>query len=97
MPDGRLRGLTMKDQYGNDIPDDLVALTCSPDRFTEEELAIIDKARWYLVQHAWGQDLAVSFAEVEGLIDEPLGDVPISVQLIPPILHRYDEDSFYYA
>jgi len=88
----------MKDQHNNDVPNDLVSLSCGPDRFNEEELKIIDNASWYLVQHVWGQDLAVSFAEVQGLIDEPLGDSPIDVQYIDRVLHRYNnEDGFYYA
>jgi len=88
----------MKDQYGNDVPKDLVNLSCGPDRFDADELAIIDDACWYEVTHAWGQDLAVSYTEVEGLIDEPLGDTPISVQLIGRVLHRYNnEDGFYHA
>mgnify|MGYP000126621344 CR=1 FL=1 len=88
----------MKDQYGNDIPDDLVFLSCGPDRFNKDELEIIDNAQWYLVQHAWGEDLAVSFAEVRGLIDEPLGDAPVAIKAVNRVLHRYnDEDGFYYA
>jgi len=88
----------MKDQYGNDVPDDLVSLSCGPDRFDVDKLAIIDDARWYEVAYAWGQDLAVSYTEVNGLIDEPLEDTPISVQLIGRVLHRYNnEDGFYHA
>jgi len=88
----------MLDQYGDKVPDDLVSLSCGPDGFDVDELEIIDKARWYEVTHAWGVDLAVSFIEVEGLIDEPLGDTPIDVQYIDRILHRYnDEDGFYHA
>ena len=88
----------MKDQHGNIVPEDLVSLSSGPDRFTEEELKIIDNARWYEVQHYWGVDLAVSFSEVDGLIDEPLGDTPISANYIDQCLHRYsEEDGFYHA
>jgi len=87
----------MLDQYGNKVPDDLVNLSCGPDRFNQFELEIIDEAQWYVVQHAWGEDLAVSCTEVQGLIDEPLGDTPIAVKAISQASHRYnDEDGFYY-
>jgi len=86
----------MKDQYGQPVPNDLVALTCGIDRFTPEELEIIDNSRWYEVQHYWGIELAVSFSEVEGLVDEPLGDKPITVKYIDYPLHRYDKDNGFY-
>ena len=88
----------MKDQYGNEVPDDLVNLSCGPDRFNARELEIIDAARWYDVTHARGKDLAVSFEETQGLIDAPLGDTPIDTILIHRALHRWsDEYGFYYA
>lgn len=88
----------MLDNYGEIVPDDLVALTCGIDRFADEELKVICNARWYEVWHKWGTDLAVSFAEVDGLIDEPLGDTPIEVLRINEVLKRWSiEDGFYSA
>jgi len=88
----------MKDQYNNDVPDDLVALTCGIDRFNEEELKIIDNARWYDVYFDKGCDLAVSFEEIQGLINEPLGGIPFQIDYVVQCLHRYNEyDGFYHA
>lgn len=88
----------MLDNYGEQVPDDLVALTCGIDRFDDKELKIIINARWYEVWHKWGQNLAVSFDEVAGLIDEPLGDTPIEVLRVNEVLKRWSiEDGFYHA
>ena len=86
----------MKDQYGNEVPNDLVNLSCGPDRFNAEELEIIDAARWYGITHAWGEDLAVSFEEVQGLVDAPLGDTPIDAKYIDRVSHRWDEECGFY-
>lgn len=91
---------TMIDQYGNKIPSDLVALTRGIDRFNEEELKIICNARWYEVYHSYGRGLAVSFSEIQGIIDNPdsLGGVPIKILLIDDVLKRWSiEDGFYHA
>ena len=88
----------MKDQYENKVPDDLVALSCGIDRFDDDELKIIVNARWYEVLYSYGEDLAVSFEEIQGLIDEPLGDTPIEILLINDVLKRWsEEDGFYSA
>jgi len=93
----------MKDNYGHDVPTDLVALTCGPDRFTDDELRAIVDATWYEVIHSHGKDLAVSFSEVgwiEALnpLENPLGDTPIEVLWINDVLKRWsDEDGFYSA
>lgn len=88
----------MKDNYGEQVPDDLVALTCGIDRFTDAELKVICNARWYEVCHVWGDDLAISFAEIDGLVDEPLGDTPIEVLRINEVLKRWSiENGFYHA
>lgn len=90
----------MNDQYENKIPDDLIALECGLDRFTDDEIEIIVNARWYEVTHSYGQDLAVSFSEIQGIIDGdyPLGDTPIEILLVNDVLKRWSiEDGFYHA
>jgi len=93
----------MKDNYGHDVPTDLVALTSGPDRFTDDELRAIVDATWYEVIHSHGEDLAVSFSEIgciEALnpLENPLGDTPIEVLRINDVLKRWsDEEGFYSA
>lgn len=89
----------MIDQYGNAIPDDLIALSCGTDRFEADDLKIITDARWYEVTHSHGQDLAVSFLEIQGLIeDSPLGDTPIDIAYVDDCLKRWNDiDGFYHA
>jgi len=90
----------MNDQYGNKVPDDLIALECGLDRFDDDEVKIIVDAQWYEVTHSHGQDLAVSFSEIQGIIDSdyPLGDTPIEIMLIDDCLKRWSiEDGFYHA
>jgi len=90
----------MNDQYGNKVPDDLIALERGLDGFTDEEIKIIVNARWYEVYHSHGEDLAVSLSEIQGIIDGnyPLGDTPIEILLINDVLKRWSiEDGFYHA
>ncbi len=90
----------MNDQYGNKVPDDLIALERGLDGFTDEEVTIIVNAQWYEVWHSHGQDLAVSFSETQGIIDGdyPLGDTPIEILLVNDVLKRWSiEDGFYHA
>ena len=90
----------MKDQYGEQVPNDLMQLACGPDRFDDDELEIIINASWYEITHSHGVDLAVSFSEIEGVLDGnyPLGDTPIEVLRIDDILKRWSiEDGFYHA
>lgn len=90
----------MNDQFGNKIPDDLIALERGPDGFSEKEIKIIVDARWYEVTHSRGQDLVVSFSEIDGIIDGnyPLGDTPIEIMLVDDCLKRWSiKDGFYHA
>lgn len=91
---------TMNDQFGNKVPDDLIALECGPDRFTDEEIKIIVDATWYEVTHSHGQDLAVSLSAIEGVIDGcyPLGDTPLEIMAVDDCLKRWSiDDGFYHA
>lgn len=93
----------MLDNYGQEVPTDLVSLTHGPDAFTDAEVKAIVNARWYDVVHSHGEDLAVSFYEVGCLellepISNPLGDTPIEVMQVNEVLKRWSvEDGFYHA
>jgi hypothetical protein len=89
----------MNDQYNNPVPDDLVYLPSIIERFTHKELVIIDNAQWYDVYYKWGIELAVSFFETYGLIDEhPIVPHPDKIEYVDRCLHRYSlEDGFYHA
>ena len=90
----------MNDQYGNKVPDDLIALERGPDGFSDDEIKIIVNAQWYEVTHSHGQDLAVSFSAIEGIIDGnyPLGDTPIEIMAVDDCLKRWSiEGGFYHV
>ena len=92
----------MKDQYDNEIPNDLV-LVYENINLTPKQITMIDNADWYVVDlyHYKGL-LCVSAKAVDYLFDgnpvQEFNSKIKSVQYITKILHRYTEqDGFYYA
>ena len=91
----------MKDQYDNEVPEDLV-LVYDID-FSPEEIALIDDADWYEVDlYHYPGLLCVSAKAVEYLFDddpvEEFNSKIKTVNYIGRILHRYNEhDGFYHA
>jgi hypothetical protein len=88
----------MKDQYGNEVPDDLV-LFPSYILSSSEEIETVIKAQWYEVN---GWCLCASFKELCGLSEDSLADAGISkiktIDFVDDCLHRYNpEDGFYHA
>jgi hypothetical protein len=87
----------MKDQYGEDIPNDLVLMP-SIESLNEEELKIVDNANWY----EQNKVLMVSAKEINYLSEDDILDADITLTegkifYIPFILHRFDENGFYHA
>ncbi len=92
----------MKDNYGYEVPTDLIALTSGLDGFTDDEIRLIVDAVWYEVIHSHGVDLAISFTEagcIEALnpLENPLGDTPIEVLRINDVLKRWDDEYGFYS
>lgn len=97
----------MKDQYGNDVPGDLVVLELDVNLLSEEELNLVGKVRWYEVEGHEGTVL-ISFAEINGLTETDPIDVDINLLDIifqGKTVHRIDDclkrmngtDGFYHA
>ena len=94
----------MFDQYHNEVPTDLV---CMPSIafLGEDEIKIVDQARWYDVEHPGiGTVLMVSAAAIQDLAEEDLNEVyglaveDCDVFAVDDCLHRYSaEDGFYHA
>jgi hypothetical protein len=87
----------MKDQYGEDIPNDLVLMP-SIESLNEEELKIVDNANWY----EQNKVLMVSAKEINYLSEDDILNADITLKedkifYIAFILHRFDENGFYHA
>ena len=88
----------MKDQYGNDIPKDLV-LVPNINNLRNKDIKTVDRAAWY------EQDgiLLVSASEIGFLSeDDPMeaGVIPEEgkIMYVGSVLHRWsEEDGFYHA
>lgn len=93
----------LKDQYGNDVPNDLVVLDdYLVTMLTKEQLDMVDKADWYEVENS--DVILVSASAIDNLSETDPLDVGIdlakaeSIMLIDRPLHRYSsEDGFYHA
>ena len=90
----------MKDQFDNDVPNDLVVLSGeNPADMTLEMLEAVDRADWYEVDGV----LLVSAAAVPGLESDPLDSgitltETTEVLYVGHILKRWNEiDGFYHA
>jgi len=88
----------MKDQYGNDVPNDLVLLP-SPSDLSDWGICIIDWAKWYEADGV----LMASAKEIYFLSEAEPADADIDLDnaeilYVADSLHRYSlEDGFYHA
>jgi hypothetical protein len=94
----------MKDQYDNDIPDDLVILP-GFELLDADEVKKIDQAAWYEAEHPQiGRVLLASAVAIDNLSEDDLeGATGIKLEdcdvcYVAACLHRYNEkDGFYHA
>jgi hypothetical protein len=89
----------MTDQYGEQVPDDLVVLDIDPSDLIREEREKIVNARWYEARNI----LLVSLSEIGGLTETDPADAGIELDkdeifYVDDILKRYNPiDGFYHA
>jgi hypothetical protein len=95
----------MKDQYGDNIPQDLTLLDLSPYHgLTKKEIENIDKLDWYCFEGNKTNHIFVSASKLEvvldGLIDtygpDEFGRGEKLVK-IGSVLHRWGNEGFYWA
>lgn len=94
----------MFDQYGYPIPDDLLVLDAvDPDYLSDDELLLVDRARWYETPNGYilvpfEDVIDVGPIELFGFIRD-YDDIDMSeLVFIDPVLHRFSgEDGFYHA
>jgi len=94
----------MTDQYGNEIPNDLV---CLPDinHLSDEDIKLVDNADWYEAKHDdVGEVLLVSGSGINWLEESTLEDatgIPhewCEIARVDSCLHRFNsQDGFYHA
>lgn len=88
----------MKDQYGNDVPDDLVVIP-DIDLLSGDEIQVVDRADWY--EHKGV--ILVAAKAIDHLSetdpqDAGIDKLPDTIDQIDQCLHRYsDVDGFYHA
>lgn len=90
----------MRDQYGNEVPDDLVVLDLEPSELLSCELKKVGLADWYKVDGV----ILVSYRAVDGLTETDPVDAGIELNqsteilYINQVLHRWNgSDGFYHA
>jgi len=87
----------LKDQYGDDIPNDLVLM---PDMefLDETDLEMIDNADWY---EAHGILMvpasAINFLSEDDPVDADINLETDEVWKIDNVLHRWSKEGFYHA
>ena len=98
--------MNKKDQYGKNIPKDLILLTITPGQLTDKEIAkVCDELDWFCFDNNKTKDIFISKSSLEDILDltddtatpdEILRDYPIVK--IPASLHRNTvKGQFYWA
>jgi len=101
----------MNDQYGDEVPDDLVVLDVQPDRLTKKQIKAVDDLTWYVpssVKHPGYEDLILVSCVVLGnsigpsdlyYTDPKDAGLPVirAVNKIDRPLHRWSDKKFYNA
>ena len=98
--------MNQKDQYDNNIPQDLILLEIEPGELTNKEIKQIDDLDWYCFEGNKTQDIFVSKLKLEEIKDSilddfvELGDYLFEGKLlkIDRVLHRNTvRGQFYWA
>lgn len=96
-----IRPIVTKDQYGDEVPDDLVLIPDLID-LSDEEDNLVWNAKWYDVYVADGDDvpyLTVSAKVINYLSESEVEETVIEILLVNDVLKRFDENghTYYHA
>jgi len=90
--------MNMLDQYGLEVPTDLVLLP-NIDLLSAAEIELVDDADWYEIDGV----LCVSAAQINHLSDDDPADAGVTIGpgsevfYVQRILHRYEPGAWYHA
>jgi len=94
----------MKDQYGDNIPQDLTLLDLHPSTASEKEIENIDKLDWYCFAGNKTNHIFVSASKLEVALDELVDTYgpdefgrDENLVKIGSVLHRWGNEGFYWA